>query len=374
MLNGGPGHAPSDGGTPVRVRRDITRQISDDLVSVAKIPGPTFQEGPRVAWLEQRLEGAPGRRWRDSAGNLIWSFGDGPPDVLVTAHVDTVFGLDTPLSITRKDGHLCGPGVGDNAAAVAVAISVFSELRVRSCSAVAFTVGEEGLGNLRGVREAVAALNPRAVIALEGHGLDRVIVDAVGSLRIRFAISGPGGHPWVDRGSPSAIHAALNIGASLTDGAIDEPLVNVGTINGGRSVNSIAERIEMLIEARSVDPALLEAFRDRIARYQLSPPLKLDIEIVGSRPAGHLDRNCDFLKQVLAVREEVGLPTTLDAGSTDANLPLALGIPAVALGVATGGNMHTDREWISEDSLRSGYLQVATIVERLTNTPGSSRQ
>jgi acetylornithine deacetylase/succinyl-diaminopimelate desuccinylase-like protein len=357
----------------VRVRREIARQISDDLVSVAKIPSPTFEEGLRVAWLEQRLEGAPGRRWRDRAGNLIWSLGDGPLDVLVTAHVDTVFDLDTPLSITRKDGHLCGPGVGDNAAAVAVAISVFSELRVPSCSALAFTVGEEGLGNLRGVREAVASLNPRSVIALEGHGLDRVIVDAVGSLRIRVTISGPGGHPWVDRGSPSAIHAALAIGASLTAASIDEPLINVGTINGGRSVNSIAERIDMLIEARSVDTASLEAFHDRIARLQLSPPLEIEVETVGSRPAGHLDRDGKLLQQVLAVRKQIGLPPTLDAGSTDANLPLALGIPAVALGVATGGNMHTAREWISEDSLRAGYLQVATILARLTNADDKGR-
>jgi acetylornithine deacetylase/succinyl-diaminopimelate desuccinylase-like protein len=165
----------------------------------------------------------------------------------------------------------------------------------------------------------------------------------------------------------------LAIGASLTAASIDEPLINVGTINGGRSVNSIAERIDMLIEARSVDTASLEAFHDRIARLQLSPPLEIEVETVGSRPAGHLDRDGKLLQQVLAVRKQIGLPPTLDAGSTDANLPLALGIPAVALGVATGGNMHTAREWISEDSLRAGYLQVATILARLTNADDKGR-
>jgi acetylornithine deacetylase/succinyl-diaminopimelate desuccinylase-like protein len=350
----------------MHVTHAIAQQITADLVSLAQIPAPTFEEGDRVAWLEERLANAPGRRWRDTAGNLIWSFCDDRPDVLVTAHLDTVFGVDTPLSVTRVDGQLRGPGVGDNAAAVAVAISVFSKFQTPARMVLAFTVGEEGLGNLRGVREAVAALEPRAVIALEGHGLDRVIVDAVGSLRVRLAITGPGGHPWVDRGSPSAIHAALEVASSLFNTSADELCVNVGTITGGRSVNSIADGAEMLVEARSLDAALLERFHATVGTLQVLPPLRLDLEVVGARPAGRLDRSGDLLQQVVAARDELGFATILDAGSTDANLPLALGIPALALGVANGGRMHTPHEWISEASLGNGYRQVAAILARLT--------
>ncbi len=133
--------------------RPSSRQLVDDIVELAKITAPTFSEEARLLWLERRLDGLDGARRRDPVGNLIWTFGGGSPAVLVTAHVDTVFDSDVLLAVKRVDSRLCGPGVGDNAAAIATVIRVVEDLaadRELDGVAVAFTVGEEGLGNFRG--------------------------------------------------------------------------------------------------------------------------------------------------------------------------------------------------------------------------------
>jgi tripeptide aminopeptidase len=345
--------------------RTTLTQIVDDLIAVAQIPAPTSAEGERIEWLEERLRASRGARWRDDVGNFVWSIGDGEPDLLLTAHVDTVFDADTRLEVTRDEDIVRGPGVGDNAAAIAVAINVFENPANDVSATLAFTVGEEGLGNLRGASEAIAALTPRAVIALEGHGLDRVIVDSVGSLRARVTVRGTGGHPWVDYGTPSALHSLLELGAELTASASEELVVNVGTVSGGRSINSIADRGELLVEARSLHPKLLERFAENLACLQVPAPLDLELEIVGHRPAGRLDRRSRLLRVVLDVRDELGLGRKLDAGSTDANAAVALGIPAMALGVANGAGMHTPREWIDLRSLAVGRDQVERALTRL---------
>jgi acetylornithine deacetylase/succinyl-diaminopimelate desuccinylase-like protein len=337
-----------------------------DVTAIAAIPAPTFSEELRLAWLEKRLADAPGRRRRDGAGNLIWTIGGDEPRVLVAAHVDTVFDVDTPLEITRDGSTLRGPGVGDNAAAVAVALSVFEALADGSISAaVAFTVGEEGLGNLRGARAACEDLAPQYVIALEGHGLDRVVVDAVGSTRLCVAVRGPGGHPWVDGGTPSAVHALLELGAGLLNRHSSDPVVNIGTVRGGRSVNSIADHAELLVEARSLDSTALARFERQVESLCVPAPLELAVDVLGQRPAGRLDRQSRLLQIVLAVRDELGLDTLLDAGSTDANIALGAGVQALTLGVTNGAGMHTTGEWIDWPSLAVGAEQLEQTLVRL---------
>src|SRR5262249_21913837 len=150
-------------------------------------------EEPRIAWIERRLSTSAGSRRRDAAGNLIWTWGNGPPRLLLTAHVDTVFPADMPLDVRIEGERLVGPGVGANAAAIATTIHVVSRMLDKhelAAGAVAFTVAEEGLGNLRGAHTACEEQRPDAVIALEGHGLDSVVVDAVGSVRARIAARG----------------------------------------------------------------------------------------------------------------------------------------------------------------------------------------
>ena len=342
--------------------------LLDDALALARIPAPTFAERERVDWIERRLAGSPGTRRRDEVGNLLWTWGDAPPRLLLTAHVDTVFPAGTPLEIARTDGRLYGPGVGDNAAAIAVAISVLEELHARSVlapGAIAFTVAEEGMGNLRGAIAACAALRPQAVIALEGHGLDRVFVDAVGCVRARIAVHGPGGHSWVERGRPSAIHALLELGRALIAAGSPQAPVNIGVVSGGRSVNSIADTAQLVVEMRSLEEPPLDAFAALVATLRAEPPLRYEVEELGRRPSGRLERASTLLRAVSEVRVELGLPDLLDAGSTDANAALAVGIPALALGLARGTGMHTLAESIDVASLELGCRQLELVLLRL---------
>jgi acetylornithine deacetylase/succinyl-diaminopimelate desuccinylase-like protein len=342
--------------------------LVDDIVALAQTPAPTFSEELRLQWLERRLARTPGRRERDAAGNLVWSWGEGRPRVVVAAHVDTVFPPGTELQIRHDDGHLVGPGVGDNAAAVAVAVHVVESLLAEgpmAPGAVAFTVGEEGLGNLKGAIELCRSLAPEAFIALEGHGLDQVLVDAVGSVRARVTVRGPGGHAWEDRGTPSAIDGLVELAARLRKLGTPVAPVNVGTISGGRSVNTIADHAEFLVERRAVKQPALDVFADTLGDLRLLAPLAVATDIVGRRPAGHLDREAPLLAAVLAVRRRLGLPPALGEGSTDANAALAAGIPALCLGVARGESMHALHEWIDRSSLADGSAQLKEVLRAL---------
>jgi tripeptide aminopeptidase len=352
-------------------RTDVERAhltLLEDIVELAAVPAPTFAEEPRLAWLERRLAGAPGKVTRDRARNLIWSWGTGRFEVVVAAHVDTVFPADTSLLFERVDDRLVGPGIGDNAAAVAVAVDVVSELLAEAnpkAGAVAFTVGEEGLGNLSGARAVCEGLDPRAFIALEGQGLERVDVDAVGSVRAGVGVVGPGGHSWRDRGAASAIHGLLELGPRLSALAEPERPVNVGLISGGRSVNAIADHASLAVEARALDDRALAEFEQVLTMLELEPPLRVSVEILGRRPAGQLDRSHPLLAAVREVRADLGLPDELGAGSTDANAALAHGIPALSLGVAVGAGMHTLEEWIDVESLRLGRAQLLALLRKL---------
>lgn len=346
-----------------------------DLLALAATPAPTGAEEPRIAWLEERLAGAPGTRERDAAGNLIWRLGDGRPALALLAHVDTVFPAGTDLTVREEDGWLHGPGIGDNAAAVIAAVTATEAVAAELTRplAVVFTVGEEGLGNLRGALHACDELHPELVIALEGHGLDGVIVDAVGSVRARLEVRGPGGHSWWDRGRPSALHALVSVlTVLLTEGTPAAP-VNIGRVEGGGAVNAIAGAASATIEARSLDEVALDAFAVTLGDLQLPAPLELDVELIGRRPAGRLDRDHPLLVAVRAARAELGLPDELGDGSTDANAALAHGIPALCLGCARGHDMHATSERIEASSLGRGIAQVEAVLRRLLAVPVGSR-
>lgn len=346
----------------------MSAAIIEDIESLVAIPAPTFAEEPRLRWLEGRLANAPGRLARLPGGTLVWSWGEGAADLVLTAHVDTVFPEGTQLGVMRDGDALVGPGVGDNAAAVAVAVTVVGQLLAEeriAPGAVAFTVGEEGLGNLSGAWEVCEHLAPTAVIALEGHGLEHVIVNAVGSLRAQLTITGPGGHSWVDRGTPSAIAALFASAGQLLELAEPEAPVNVGTIAGGRSVNAIADYAECVLERRALDEAPLDEFADWLERLAVPHGLRLETEIIGRRPAGRLDRSTPLLASVRAIRGRLGLPDVLADGSSDANAALASGVPALCLGVAHGCRMHTIGEQIDLGSLELGESQLRELMRDL---------
>jgi acetylornithine deacetylase/succinyl-diaminopimelate desuccinylase-like protein len=353
----------------VKVATDAAQErLLRDVLAIARIPAPTFSESARMDWIERRLGSAPGTLRRDDVGNLLWTWGTGRPDLMLAAHVDTVFGPETVLSVRREGSWLVGPGVGDNAAAIAVAIDVVEELLARrplKPGAVAFTVGEEGLGNLVGASNACEELQPRAFVALEGHMLDRVLVDAVASARLSVVIRGPGGHPWEDRGRPSALHALLRVGSTFVTSEQSGLVVNVGLVAGGRTVNTIADRAELVLDARSLDEAALDALVLRLERTSVEPPLVISVELVGRRPGGRLPRDAELLQIVRRIRDHIGLPDSLGAGSTDANAALARCIPALTLGVARGQEMHALDERIDVESLALGRRQVEELVSTM---------
>jgi acetylornithine deacetylase/succinyl-diaminopimelate desuccinylase-like protein len=356
------------------VMADAGREaIVRDICAIAAISAPTFAEEPRLEWLSARLGGMPGALERDAVGNLIWSWGEGPPGLLLTAHVDTVFPATIPLTVDTRDGWLVGAGVGDNAAAVAVAVAVVGRFlragRARA-GAVAFTVQEEGLGNLAGARGACAALRPEAVIALEGHGLESVVADAHGSIRARISVAGPGGHAWADRGRLSAIHELLRMGAELLDHGSPDAPVNIGLIRGGLAINAIASSAELTVEKRADDAGELGGFHAVLEGLATEPPLELGVEILGERPAGALERDHPLLATVLDVRRALGLELALESGSTDANAAVGLGIPAIGLGVSRGRDMHTVEEAIEISSLDLGARQLELILDAMLREPG----
>jgi tripeptide aminopeptidase len=335
---------------------------AEELAAFAEIPAPTGAEDRRLAWLEKRLAERPGSWSRDEVGNLVWRFGSSkPPALLLMAHVDTVFAGLEAIEIVREGDDLVGPGVGDNAAAVMAVIWALEGLpAIPPQVAVAFTVGEEGLGNLRGSLHACRELAPAMAIAVEGHGLDEVVTEHVGSTRARVTVRGPGGHSWSDRGTPSAIHALLGLGVRLVGSG-----ANIGKIVGGQSVNAIAAHAELLVERRSLDQGGLDAFEDEVRELSVDPALELECEIVGRRPAGVTDAAHPLVRTIIDVRRSLGLADRCGSGSTDANAAAALGIPAVSLGCTLGSGMHTVHERIELGALEMGARQLVAVINAL---------
>jgi tripeptide aminopeptidase len=333
---------------------------ADELARFTAIAAATGSEEARIQWLENRLSGQRGSLERDEVGNLLWRFG-GSPELLLMAHVDTVFhGLER-IEVVRDDGGLIGPGVGDNAAAVMTVIWALSALdSIPSGLAVAFTVGEEGLGNLRGALHACRELRPAMAIALEGHGLDEVVTEHVGSTRARVAVRGPGGHSWSDRGTPSTIHALLAIGAELAASG-----ANIGRISGGGAVNAVAAEAELLVERRSIEQPELDAFEAEVRELRVDDPLRLECEIVGRRPAGRIERDHPLVRAIVEAHRSLGLPERFDSGSTDANAAAAFGIPAASIGCTRGSGMHTPHERIELEPLELGVRQLIAVIQAL---------
>lgn len=344
--------------------------IAADAVALAELPGGTGSEQIRIDWLLTRLSDAPGHRQVDEVGNLVWMFGPAPYRLALLVHVDDVFDASTPRGITERDGWLCGPGIGDNAVAVAITAAVGEHIDAGTLPlAIVFTVGEEGVGGLRGARHACKELAPESVVAVEGHGVDRVFTEAVGSLRVRLTVTGPGGHSWWDRGRPSATHGLIQVlGEMITTTA--EPLsVNVGILEGGSGVNSIASQARASVEWRATDQGALDRQRAAVGALSVPDGLQLSVEQLDSRPAGGLQLDHPLTFAVMAARRALGLPTTAANGSTDANAALDLGIAAVAVGCCHGENMHAVTERIRTDSITIGAAQLDAVLHSILDLP-----
>lgn len=343
------------------------RSLEEHLRRITETPAPPFGEEARGALVAALWSDAGLAVERDAVGNVIAAVpgGDGPR-VLIAAHLDTVFAGGTDVTVRRDGGRLCAPGIGDNSASLAVLTTFLERIGdgrevPRPRLTVAATVGEEGLGDLRGARQLVADRGDGhdAFIALDGH-LGTVVAKAVGSRRLAARFRGPGGHSWGDYPAPSAVHAAgeaIHALVSLPIPSTPRTSLNVGEVWGGTSINAIAQEAGFNLDLRSLDADVLEAL-ERRARSVVTAAARragceVEIELIGDRPVAHAD-NARLVACALRAMEGFVPRPAVVASSTDASAALARGIPAIAFGVYRGGDAHRSSEWLEPDSLPLG--------------------
>lgn len=371
-------------------------QVRRWLLEMVAIAAPPFGEGARAAWFLERFHALGlSNVHLDEEGNALAELApeedaSSPPVILLSAHLDTVFPIGTPCEpVERADTpRIHGPGICDNAAGLSALLAIAAALRYARIHPpvtilFAANVGEEGEGNLRGMRHLFQRSHYRdrfaAAIALEGSGTS-VVTRALGSLRFRITLSGPGGHSWSDAGTPNPIlllSRALTAIADLSLPSSPLTTLNVGHISGGTSVNSIPSSATALIELRSSEPEPLHDAASQMRNLldaTLAPFLSLPhapellVEPIGDRPAAALPRESALLTVLRSVDRHLSLHTELRLGSTDANLPLSMGIPALAIGTGgSGGNIHTLNEWYDptgrETALRRILLLLLAVAQ-----------
>lgn len=355
--------------------------LIEDALALARIPAPPFGEEARGEEMLRRFMAIPGWRVeRDSVGNVIARREDAGADdgaVWLLAHLDTVFPAETPLVFTRSDGVLRGPGIGDNAIALAAVLAV---ARRHSASpdarpvVIACTVGEEGLGNLRGANALLSgpAAGAACVLAIEGHRGDEIGSIAVGSIRYRASVRGPGGHSWWDRGAVSALHVLIQFCQQVIEdaSAISVDLVtNVGSISGGTGVTAIAASAEAIFEARSPSDADLDGFALLVERCAADGPLPIEVALLGRRPGGVLPVTHPLVAAAQGARRRAGLPAAAaGSSSSDANPFIAAGLPAVCIGVTTGWNAHQLDEAIDIAPAHLGVEALIGLTHQLSTS------
>lgn len=345
------------------------------LLDLARIPAPSDHEERRAQfclnWL--RSMGAQ-NAYIDSALNVINPIGDdGINDLMVfMAHSDVVFPDTTPLPLKIENRRICCPGVGDDTANAVALLSVAGyiaehHLQPKNCGVLlVINSGEEGLGNLKGSRRIMADFGHRVkeFITFDGNA-NQIVTKAVGSRRYRVTVTTEGGHSYARFGSPNAIAQLSQLISRLYEveaPAIGRTTYNVGTISGGTSVNTIAQNAEMLYEFRSDEReglAFMQAVFDRIVEEFRSSGVQIDIEVVGDRPCGlEVDNSALAGRAARAVENHYGFEPKFVSGSTDCNVPLSMGIPAVCPGCVLGAGAHTREEYVEIGSLLPG-LKVA---------------
>lgn len=359
---------------------DSLDQVLDETVQLCGIPAPTFAEAERAAYVAERMRAIGLAEVQiDPIHNVTGSLSAGSPGptTLVAAHIDTVFPRATPLQVRRTKQRLYGPSIGDNCVAVAAMLGVAESMRrlqpaLPGRVIFAASVGEEGLGNLCGIRALLETWHGQidTVIAVEGHGVDEVRTTGIGSTRLEVTFEGPGGHSWGAFGTPSAIHAmgsAIHKIARLKVPQDPKTTFNVGVVHGGGSVNTIAPQAAMLVDLRSVQAAQLAQLESRVARLlqevQQDTGVQVHSRIVGQRPAAALDPAHPLCQGIDAIRKYLHMrPGVVSAASTDANLPLSLGIPAVCLGITRGALAHTVQEYIDTAPVVTGMKQLLLTI------------
>jgi acetylornithine deacetylase/succinyl-diaminopimelate desuccinylase-like protein len=360
--------------------------VIDEALSIQAIPAPTFAEEARAQHVAHRFRAAGMQEVGYDEMGSVYGLTPGAdrsrPALLITAHLDTVFPQDTDLSVSRAaDGRICGPGLGDNSLGLAALIQLAARIDAsgyRPCGDLwwAATVCEEGLGNLRGIRQVLRRLGqyPRGriglALVLEGIGLGRVYHAGLGVRRLEVRVDAPGGHSWLHRDRPSAIHHLMLIGgalvAEMNTTADPASSFNIGLVSGGTSINTRAPQASIAVDLRAEDASLLarqeSRLRSIVARFASVPEVAVSIHELGSRPSARLSPEHPLVAAARAVLCRIGFESpTAEMGSTDANILLAAHIPAICIGITSGGGAHTRNEYIDAGPIGKGMAQLALL-------------
>ena len=362
--------------------------INEVHLQLCRVPAPTFLEGERAAWFADQFRGYGCEATIDRAGNVLAAFGP-PPYVALTAHLDTVLSPRNKDDVSvDAEGRFRGPGVSDNGAGLAALLAVAkawkNSCRLPETEASLLLVantGEEGEGNLMGMRHLCGpspfAKQIATYVIVDGAGTDHITTRALGSRRFEVTFTGPGGHSWSDFGVGNPVHALCRAVALFAETRVDsgpKSSVNVGLIEGGSGVNAIAQSARCKVDIRSESNARMdqlvdiltsavERARDVENGRQTGGRVQARTREIGSRPAAALPEGAPILQYVRAVDAHLGIRSHLDCSSTDANLPLSLGIPAIAIGAGgQGGGAHTTGEWFSPDGRDLGLKRILLTV------------
>ena len=355
--------------------------INDQQIRITEIPAPPFQEAARASVVKALLAESGLNVQIDKTGNVIGEL-PGANDreiVMLTAHLDTVFPPGTDVKVRRDGERLSAPGISDNGTGLAALVSIaraIQESKIKPRRTILFVadVGEEGEGNLRGMRALVETYRARlkAALVLDGSGTDHVTTKALASRRLEVLITGPGGHSWSDFGMPNPINALVRGSIRFINTKVPanpRTTFNLGQIEGGTSVNSIPYDAKLKVDIRSesedelgkLESALRESIsagvRDEMESSRDRTKGKLDwkIDVLGTRPGGELSANSPLLAALRAADDYVSNQSRIERSSTDANIPLANGIDAISIGAGgTGGGAHSLQEWYEPSGREMG--------------------
>ena len=379
-----------------------TNATTDEQIRITEIPAPPFQEAARGAYLAKLLADAGLKVQTDELGDVIGERpGSAPNDVvIVAAHLDTVFPADTNLRARRDAGRIYAPGISDNGTGLAALVSVARAMRdaqIMTRSTILFVadVGEEGEGNLRGMRRLVETYRKRLryVIALDGAATDYVSTSALPSQRVEITIAGPGGHSWSDFGVPNAIHAAARGIARFVSSPVPanpRTSFNVGEIQGGTSVNSIPDKASLKVDLRSesdaeiaklvaaLNSAIKAGVDEEMAAAEKrgmagTGTLSISTKVMGMRPSGTLGQNSPLLAALRAADDALDNRSRMERSSTDANIPLSLGIPAIAIGAGgRSGGAHSLAEWYDPAGRELGLQRILLTLVQVAGLEGAA--
>jgi tripeptide aminopeptidase len=368
-----------------------SRSFTDELIRICEIPAPPFQEQERGRYFAQRFaELGLHDVHTDAEGNVI-GFYHGEreqPLLVVSAHLDTVFPEGTDVTVKRSGSRLCAPGIADDCAGLAALLGLIEALnaaQIRPRGSIAFvaTVGEEGEGNLRGVRhlfsEGKLAGRVDGFTSFDGTAVEFITHQALGSKRFRITLTGPGGHSWGDFGVVNPVHALGRVIAKLADyRAPVEPRTtyNCGRIEGGESVNVIPEWARLDVDLRSASELELGRLEDFLLRSvhqaveaenslraAAGKALSIEVKMIGHRPSGETPKNAPLVQCAIESSQALGIRPLLNRASTDANIPISLGIPAITIGAGgVSADSHRLTEWYDPIGRELGYKRALLLI------------